>query len=112
MIPWLLVTQIICESGKSLSALVDERIKLFPASGEINRKLAGREGCHPAHAERYKPKAQSVDFTDGLSMEFDSWRFNLRTLEHRAAGAAQRRVARRRGLMKAKTEELLKALEG
>jgi len=36
MIPWLLVAQILCESGKPLSTLVGERIALFPVSGELN----------------------------------------------------------------------------
>ncbi len=39
MIPWLVVLQVISETGKSLADLVGERMKLFPASGEINRKL-------------------------------------------------------------------------
>jgi phosphomannomutase len=39
MIPWLVMGQILSEAGLPLSALVGERMKLFPASGEINRKL-------------------------------------------------------------------------
>ena len=38
MIPWLLVAQILCDTGKPLSPLVAERIAAFPASGEINRR--------------------------------------------------------------------------
>src|SRR5580658_10897375 len=41
MIPWLLVLAVISQTGKPLSALVGERMRLFPASGEINRRLAG-----------------------------------------------------------------------
>src|SRR4029077_19173700 len=41
MIPWLLVLQVICERGLSLAELVGERMRLFPASGEINRRLTG-----------------------------------------------------------------------
>src|SRR5262245_41934308 len=82
MIPWLVVLQVMSETGKSLSQLVGERMKLFPASGEINRKLAPEKGGAKAVLARaeaqYKSQANSVDFTDGLSMEFDQWRFNLR----------------------------------
>ena len=39
MIPWLLVLQVMCERGESLAQLVGERMRLFPASGEINRRL-------------------------------------------------------------------------
>ena len=28
--------------------------------------------------ERYRPTAQLIDHTDGLSMEFAQWRFNVR----------------------------------
>jgi phosphomannomutase/phosphomannomutase/phosphoglucomutase len=81
MIPWLLVLAIMSDSRKSLSELVGERQRLFPASGEINRELpAGRE-CRALLSrvqENYQARARSIDFTDGLSMEFDQWRFNLR----------------------------------
>jgi phosphomannomutase/phosphomannomutase/phosphoglucomutase len=82
MIPWLLVLSIISESGKSLSELVGERQRLFPASGEINRQIEAGKGDTRALLARvqhnYQARARSIDFTDGLSMEFDNWRFNLR----------------------------------
>src|SRR2546429_1290080 len=37
MIPWLLVLAGISERGEPLSALVEERMRLFPASGGVNR---------------------------------------------------------------------------
>ncbi|HXN10337.1 MAG TPA: phosphomannomutase CpsG [Steroidobacteraceae bacterium] len=82
MIPWLLVLAVISGSGKSLSQLVGARQRLFPASGEINREISARLGDARAVIARvqahYQAHARSVDFTDGLSMEFDHWRFNLR----------------------------------
>jgi phosphomannomutase len=81
MIPWLLVLSIISESGKSLSELVGERQRLFPASGEINRALGTGVDIAAllARVQRnYQARAREIDFTDGLSMEFDQWRFNLR----------------------------------
>src|SRR5215469_13483707 len=47
MIPWLLVLGIMSDTGRTLSQLVGERQRLFPASGEINRPLAAGSG--PAH---------------------------------------------------------------
>ena len=111
MIPWLLVTQVVCESGKSLSALVDERIRLFPASGEINRKLEDGKAAIQRVESLYRPKAQSVDYTDGLSMEFGQWRFNLRTSNTEPLVRLNVESRADEALMKAKTEELLKALE-
>ncbi|MGB6450677.1 MAG: phosphomannomutase CpsG, partial [Steroidobacteraceae bacterium] len=79
MIPWLLVLQTIAERGQPLSALVGERMRLFPASGEINLRLEGEVSSVLARArERYAKGAVSIDLTDGLSIEFAEWRFNLR----------------------------------
>lgn len=79
MIPWLLVAQIMSRSGKTLSKLVGERIAMFPASGEINRRVGDDTAATLEQVERrYAGEALAVDRTDGLSMEFEKWRFNLR----------------------------------
>src|SRR6185295_468268 len=78
-VPWLLVTQLLCESGQRLSQLVGERIARFPASGEINRKVADAKATIARVQAHYQPLARSFDFTDGLSVAFAEWRFNLRS---------------------------------
>jgi phosphomannomutase/phosphomannomutase/phosphoglucomutase len=78
MIPWLLVLAVICETGKSLGQLVGERQRLFPASGEINREIADARAVTARVQQHYARSAVAVDFTDGLSMEFEQWRLNLR----------------------------------
>ena len=79
MVPWLLVLERICASGKSLADLVGERMRLFPCSGEINRRIPDVPGAIKAVQAHYAAQATSVDHTDGLSMEFgDAWRLNLR----------------------------------
>jgi len=120
MIPWLLVLAIMSASGKSLSELVGERQRLFPASGEINRELPAGANAHGADTksvlarvqQNYQARAKSIDFTDGLSMEFEHWRFNLRgsnteplvrlNVESRADVA----------LMQDKTAEILRLFDG
>lgn len=78
MIPWLLIAELMSKSGKKLSELVDERIADFPCSGEINFCVANAEEVID-HVENYFQHDQPViDHTDGLSMEFSDWRFNLR----------------------------------
>jgi phosphomannomutase len=79
MIPWLVVLERICASGKSLAELVDERIRLFPCSGEINRQVPDGKAAITAIQARYIGEAKSVDYTDGLSLEFAEWRLNLRS---------------------------------
>src|SRR5699024_5101002 len=44
-LPWLLIAQLISETGQPLSELVAERIAAFPASGEINREIADPEAA-------------------------------------------------------------------
>ena len=79
MIPWLVLGQLLSETGKPLSALVGERMRLFPASGEINRKLLDQKAAIEAVKARYVPQALKVESVDGLSVEFEQWRFNLRS---------------------------------
>ena len=53
MIPWLLVAQILSESGKPLSKLVGERIAQFPASGELNYRVPDAKAAIAAIESRY-----------------------------------------------------------
>lgn len=78
MIPWLLATELMSHSGIPLSKMLDERIAAFPSSGEINFTVADTDQAIKAIEEKYLGNAKSVDRTDGLSLEYDNWRFNLR----------------------------------
>jgi phosphomannomutase/phosphomannomutase/phosphoglucomutase len=111
-IPWLLVTQLLCETGKPLSSLVGERIDKFPASGEINRKVADAKAVLKLIQDRYQVGATSVDFTDGLSVEFDRWRFNLRMSNTEPLIRLNVESRGDAALMRAKTAELLALIGG
>ncbi len=111
MIPWLLVLRVICESGKSLSQLVGDRMRLFPASGEINTQLAGSAQEVIARAQKvYAPGALNVDFTDGLSVEFPQWRFNLRGSNTEPLVRLNVESRGSTALMQEKTAELLRLI--
>jgi len=79
MIPWLLVAELVLTSGSSLGELVKSRIARFPVSGEINRKVENAAELIADIEARYSPLAINIDYTDGLSMSFADWRFNIRT---------------------------------
>ena len=111
-IPWLLVTQLMCESGKRLSELVGERIARFPASGEINRKVADSKATIARVQDHYQKSAKSVDFTDGVSMEFDRWRFNLRSSNTEPLIRLNVESRGDAALMRERTAELLKMIGG
>jgi len=79
MIPWLLVAQLMSVKGQTLSTLVSERIGKFPCSGEINFHVNDVKACIAAVREHFAAlQPLVIDTTDGLSMEFAEWRFNLR----------------------------------
>ncbi|WP_312420651.1 phosphomannomutase [Anaerospora hongkongensis] len=79
MIPWLLVTALMCEVNKPLSMLVNERMMKYPCSGEINRTVADAKKVLELVEDKYIFEGAKVDRTDGLGVEYDAWRFNLRT---------------------------------
>ncbi|WJG10960.1 phosphomannomutase CpsG [Aliiglaciecola sp. LCG003] len=78
MIPWLLVAELLCTSGRSLSELVKQRIAAFPSSGEINSLLSDADAALKRVIDAYQPHASVIDNTDGVGLEFGNWRFNLR----------------------------------
>ncbi|CCG42900.1 phosphohexomutase domain-containing protein [Magnetospirillum molischianum] len=78
MIPWLLVSELLSRSGKPLSQLVGERIAAYPCSGEINFQVADVGTALARVRKHYAPANPALDETDGLSLDFDQWRFNLR----------------------------------
>jgi phosphomannomutase len=113
MIPWLLVLQVMVERGLPLSALVDERMKLYPASGEINRHLTGEAKSVLNRVQtHYERKALSMDFTDGLSMEFADWRFNLRGSNTEPLVRLNVESRGSEALMRDKTAEVLRLVDG
>ena len=112
MIPWLLVTQIISDTGKSLSELVGERIRLFPASGEINRRVEDAKTTIDDVLVNYRASASNVDFTDGVSVEFDEWRFNLRASNTEPLIRLNVESRGNEALMREKTAELLELIGG
>ena len=78
MIPWLIVSQIISETGKSLFDLVSEMENKYPCSGEINLPAENVEKVLKSVEEKYKEQALEIQHIDGLGMNFKNWRFNLR----------------------------------
>ncbi|HEX4388902.1 MAG TPA: phosphomannomutase CpsG [Steroidobacteraceae bacterium] len=112
MIPWLLVLAVMSAHGEPLSALVGERMRLFPASGEINRKLAADTQSILARVRaRYETAAIALDLTDGLSLEFERWRFNLRGSNTEPLVRLNVESRADEALMREKTAELLRLID-
>jgi phosphomannomutase len=110
MIPWLIVAQILSESGSTLSELVGERIALFPVSGELNYRVPDAKATLAAFEARYAREAFVMDRTDGVSFEFEDWRFNLRSSNTEPLIRLNVEARGSVSLMHAKTQELLNVL--
>ena len=111
MIPWLLVLEIMSRTGLVLSKLVGDRLGLFPVSGEINRVLANPEAAIERLRQHYMPLHPGVDYTDGLSMEFEQWRFNIRCSNTEPVVRLNVEARGDETLMRGKTEELLRRID-
>jgi phosphomannomutase len=111
MIPWLLVAELMGRSGKSLAQLVNEAVRRFPVSGEINRHVADPDAALAALESAYAPDARSVDYTDGLSVEYADWRFNVRMSNTEPLIRLNVEARGDRELMERRTDELLRRLD-
>jgi phosphomannomutase len=111
MIPWLLVAQLVSASGKKLSELVNDRMNLFPASGEINRKVADAPTAIQRLNDLYAKDAKSIDKTDGISLEFEEWRFNLRASNTEPVIRLNVPSRANEALMKEKVKDILSILD-
>lgn len=111
MVPWLLVVELLSTSGKPLSQLVAERQAAYPVSGEINRTVGDAEKVLSVIESRYRGDALVVDKTDGLSMEFANWRFNVRRSNTEPLVRLNVESRGDVALMEEKTTELLTYIE-
>ena len=53
-------------------------VEAYPSPGEINCKLENPKAAIQRVREHFEGTAVAMDTTDGISMEFPDWRFNLR----------------------------------
>ncbi|MBQ7021145.1 MAG: phosphomannomutase [Phascolarctobacterium sp.] len=110
MIPWLLVAELMCRSGKKLSELVGARVDMFPCSGEINRKVEDSPAILKALEGKYADGEQ--DKMDGLSVAYADWRFNVRTSNTEPVMRLNVETKGDKELLAAKTAEILEIIGG
>ena len=110
MIPWLLVAELMSRKEQPLSALVSERIAMFPSSGEINSKLTDPQAAIDRVLAHYQQDALEVDNTDGISLDMGQWRFNLRLSNTEPVIRLNVESRGDEALMQEKTAELLKMI--
>jgi phosphomannomutase len=107
MIPWLLIIDLLSRKQTTLKALVEERMAKFPSPGEINSKVADADEAMSRVEAAYKDSAKAIEKVDGLSVEFDEWRFNLRKSNTEPVIRLNVETRADKALMDEKTQELL-----
>lgn len=112
MLPWLLVLSLMSASGRKLSELTDSMMKRFPVSGEINAAAADPDFVISEIEKIYAANALEKDYTDGVSMSFDMWRFNLRKSNTEPLIRLNVESDGDTGLMEGKRDELLDLIKG
>ena len=111
MIPWLLMLELLQQSGRKLSELLAERLDMYPCSGEINSKVASTESASRLAEYVEAQYADGVrDYTDGLSVAYPGWRFNLRKSSTEPVIRLNVEVAGDKKLLQEKTDELLQMI--
>lgn len=110
MIPWLLVAELLCIKSASLSELVEQRMNAYPASGEINSSLKNPQDSIDRVLSKYERNALSIDYTDGISVEYSDWRFNLRSSNTEPVVRLNVESRGDMKLMESRTQEILELL--
>jgi phosphomannomutase len=110
MIPWLLLTSTMSRTKKTLKQLVQEMQAAFPASGEINLKLADAKRALAALDAKFGAEAIARDTTDGVSLTFPQWRVNVRSSNTEPVVRVNVESRADAALMKTKTDEVLAVL--
>ena len=98
------------EEKKKISELVGEMIKNYPCSGEINSTIENPAAKIKEIEKKYSDG--KIEELDGLSVEYDDWRFNLRLSNTEPIIRLNVESKDNEKLMKKKTKELLKLIRG
>ena len=111
MIPWLLVWELLSKKNLKLSDLVSHLKDNFPSSGEINFIVSNPQSCLQKVKKKYLKKALHIEETDGLSLSFGEWRFNLRRSNTESLVRLNIETRGNKNLLKRKVIELTKNIQ-
>jgi phosphomannomutase / phosphoglucomutase len=110
MIPWLLIAQLVSSTGMSLADLVEDRMRAFPCSGEINFRVDDAAAAVARVTSHFSGFDPVVDRTDGISADFGAWRYNLRSSNTEPLLRLNVESRGDESLMRERTEEISKLI--
>ena len=114
MIPWLLVLELLSQTDKTLSQLMEDRIAKYPVSGEQNTKVSSGEQVK-AIIQKIKDiyhDGGEVMEVDGYGVNYSDWRFNIRSSNTEPLIRLNVETRGNKELLKQKTDELLAIIRG
>jgi phosphomannomutase len=109
IIPFLLTLQILSSSDRPFSQLIGHMQQKYPVSGEINRRIEDPAGALKKIEALYRDGSR--DYTDGISVEYPCWRFNLRLSNTEPLVRLNVETRGDRELLMEKTDEILRNLD-
>jgi len=110
MIPWLLVAELVGTSGMSLSSLIRDMQNAYPVSGEINNRVSDPDVVIARIERKFGKECPLRDYTDGLSMSCEAFRFNIRKSNTEPLLRLNVETRHNRDLLEQKTAELLEII--
>ena len=108
MIPWLLICSLLSRKSATLTSLVEERMAAYPVSGEINSVVDDPDATIARVKARFGQGEE--DYTDGLSVTFPEFRFNIRKSNTEPLLRLNVESRHNPALLAEKTAELLKLI--
>ena len=106
MIPWLLIAERISKTNISLANMLTERMAAYPCSGEINFVVDDAPATVAKVLEHFSTQQPVIERVDGVSADFGTWRFNLRSSNTEPLLRLNVESRGDSGLMKVNTSEL------
>jgi len=110
MIPWLLICSLLCRRNTTLASLVKDRMAAYPVSGEINSVVDDPDAAIARVKARFGQGEE--DYTDGLSVTFPDFRFNIRKSNTEPLLRLNVESRHNPALLDEKTAELLELIRG
>lgn len=114
MIPWLLVLELLSQTDKTLSQLMEDRIAKFPISGEINTKVQSNDQVKEVMKKLEEKYASTGEVmrVDGFGVNYPDWRFNVRSSNTEPLIRLNVETRGNKDLLKQKTDELIAVIRG
>lgn len=112
MIPWLLLAERVSATGLGLADMLAARIAAFPCSGELNFVVNDAATAVARVMAFYAGQSPSVERVDGVSADFGTWRFNLRSSNTEPLLRLNVESRGDSALMHAKADEIARIIQG